>query len=150
MRSFLDEKAAKDLKEDSVSTNKLERRIAAVLVGRVRPTAEELLELIRQVNPTGRGLHARFKSVTGSTTFSLHAVEARTGAPQSVLYFECAALDEKVAELRAQGFHFIQEPRDAPWLWREARLLDPAGNVLCLYHAGENRRSRNARMQPPA
>lgn len=83
--------------------------------------------------------YARFKSVTGSTTFSLHAVEALTGAPQSVLYFECAALDQKVAELKTLGFHFIQEPRDEPWLWREARLLDPTGNVLCLYHAGENR-----------
>ena len=25
------------------------------------------------------------------------------------------------------------------WLWREARLVDPSGNVICLYHAGENR-----------
>ena len=27
-----------------------------------------------------------------------------------------------------------------PWLWREARLLDPSGNVVCLYRAGEARR----------
>ena len=26
-----------------------------------------------------------------------------------------------------------------PWLWREARVADPAGNVVCLYRAGENR-----------
>lgn len=83
--------------------------------------------------------YARFKSVVGDTTFSLHAVAALTGAPQAVVYFECAALDQKVAELQAAGFRFVQEPRDEPWLWREARLLDPAGNVLCLYHAGDNR-----------
>ena len=26
------------------------------------------------------------------------------------------------------------------WLWREARLRDPSGNVVCLYHAGDYRR----------
>jgi hydroxymethylpyrimidine/phosphomethylpyrimidine kinase len=26
------------------------------------------------------------------------------------------------------------------WLWREAWLRDPAGNSICLYHAGDNRR----------
>jgi hydroxymethylpyrimidine/phosphomethylpyrimidine kinase len=26
------------------------------------------------------------------------------------------------------------------WLWREAWLRDPAGNAVCLYHAGANRR----------
>jgi hydroxymethylpyrimidine/phosphomethylpyrimidine kinase len=29
---------------------------------------------------------------------------------------------------------------DQRWLWREAYLRDPAGNVLCIYHAGTNRR----------
>jgi hydroxymethylpyrimidine/phosphomethylpyrimidine kinase len=27
-----------------------------------------------------------------------------------------------------------------PWLWREARLRDPFGNLICLYKAGEHRR----------
>lgn len=83
--------------------------------------------------------YARFKSAVGDATFSLHAVDALTGPTQTVVYFECAALDRQVAELRAQGFQFLQEPRDERWLWREARLLDPSGNVICLYHAGENR-----------
>ena len=30
-------------------------------------------------------------------------------------------------------------PVDQPWQWREARLRDPDGNRLCLFHAGENR-----------
>ena len=29
---------------------------------------------------------------------------------------------------------------DQPWLWREARLRDHAGNALCLFRAGRNRR----------
>ncbi|MEM7380928.1 MAG: VOC family protein, partial [Bacteroidota bacterium] len=32
-------------------------------------------------------------------------------------------------------------PRDQSWLWREARLKDPDGNTLILYHAGENRKN---------
>ena len=29
---------------------------------------------------------------------------------------------------------------DKSWLWREAILVDPAGNRICLYRAGENRK----------
>jgi catechol 2,3-dioxygenase-like lactoylglutathione lyase family enzyme len=83
--------------------------------------------------------YARFKSTVGDATFSLHAVEALSGPPPTVVYFECAALDRQVEELRAKGFQFLQEPKDERWLWREARLGDPSGNVICLYHAGENR-----------
>lgn len=83
--------------------------------------------------------YARFKATVGDATFSVHAVDALHDTPQTVVYFECAALDEQVAALKARGVVFEQDPRDEPWLWREARLRDPAGNVLCLYHAGENR-----------
>ena len=30
---------------------------------------------------------------------------------------------------------------DQRWLWREAYLRDPAGNVICIFHGGENRRN---------
>ena len=83
--------------------------------------------------------YARFKSTVGNATFSVHAVEALAEAPRTILYFECAALDQQVAELKAKGLQFGQDPRDEPWLWREARLIDPSGNVICLYHAGNNR-----------
>jgi hypothetical protein len=33
-----------------------------------------------------------------------------------------------------------QKPADRSWLWREAILIDPAGNRICLYRAGENRK----------
>ena len=83
--------------------------------------------------------YARFKATVGDATFSVHAVDTLHATPQTVVYFECAALDEQVAALKARGVAFEQDPRDEPWLWREARLRDPAGNVLCLYHAGQNR-----------
>lgn len=83
--------------------------------------------------------YARFKAGVGDATFSVHAVDASGELSQTVVYFECASLDEQVTALKAKGIQFTQEPRDEPWLWREARLLDPAGNVICLYYAGENR-----------
>lgn len=83
--------------------------------------------------------YARFRATVGPATFSVHAVEALAATPGTIVYFECQALDQQVAELRARGLHFSQEPRDEPWLWREARLVDPSGNVICLYQAGENR-----------
>lgn len=83
--------------------------------------------------------YARFKSTVGDATFSIHAVESLDEPSRTVVYFECDALDRQVAELEARGIEFLQQPRDEPWLWREARLADPSGNVVCLYHAGSNR-----------
>ena len=83
--------------------------------------------------------YARFKSTVGDATFSVHAVDALAESPKTVVYFECAALDRQVAVLKTKGLQFLQEPRDESWLWREARLVDPSGNVICLYHAGANR-----------
>ena len=83
--------------------------------------------------------YARFKATAGDATFSLHAVEALPAPSKTIVYFECSALGAQVDALKAKGFNFTQEPRDERWLWREARLVDPSGNVICLYHAGENR-----------
>lgn len=93
--------------------------------------------------------YARFKALGGDTTLSVHRVASLpdfTGAEdfsRAVVYLECGALDLRVDELQAAGVVFDRLPRDEPWLWREARLRDPAGNPLCLYHAGE------ARLNPP-
>ena len=91
--------------------------------------------------------YARFKSSVGNATFSVHATRNLAQPSQTVVYFECQALDQTVAELRAKGLHFVQAPRDEPWLWREARLVDPSGNVICLYHAGDNRLNPPWRVQ---
>jgi catechol 2,3-dioxygenase-like lactoylglutathione lyase family enzyme len=83
--------------------------------------------------------YARFFCPDGGATLSLERVEAIASGPRPVIYFECAALDETVAELKRQGVRFESDPEDKPWLWRQAYLRDPDDNVLCLYFAGENR-----------
>jgi len=81
--------------------------------------------------------YARFEAPNG-VTFSLH--HSDNIASSIIVYFESKRLDAWVTELASQGFAFEQLPQDESWGWREARLLDPAGNIVCLYSAGENRR----------
>ena len=95
------------------------------------------LGLIQIVDAPPR--YARFEC-EGGATLSIHASDADAAASGVVVYFETEALDARVEALRAAGFVFTSGPRDESWLWREARLRDPAGNELCLYWAGENRR----------
>ena len=75
----------------------------------------------------------------GNTTFSVHHVEQLSLNHDLVIYFECERLDDVVAELKSKGIVFDADPQDQSWLWREAYLRDPDGNVLCLFYAGENR-----------
>jgi catechol 2,3-dioxygenase-like lactoylglutathione lyase family enzyme len=84
--------------------------------------------------------YARFEIGDGQSTFSLHVGETAGAANGPHLYFECIDLDARVAELKSKGIEFEHDPVDRSWLWREAWLSDPAGNRLCLYWAGENRR----------
>jgi hydroxymethylpyrimidine/phosphomethylpyrimidine kinase len=78
--------------------------------------------------------YARFETLTGET-FSVHQTSQPAG--DTVIYFEVADVDAFVA---ATDLPLSQQPADQPWLWREARLLDPCGNQICIYQAGENRR----------
>jgi uncharacterized glyoxalase superfamily protein PhnB len=71
-------------------------------------------------------------------------------ADRAQLYFECDALDETVAALKGRGLVFEQEPTDMFYLWREARLRDPDGHALRLYHAGKNRLDPPWRLKGPA
>ena len=81
--------------------------------------------------------YARFECPDGEATFSVHLGKVVTGS--TVVYFECDDLDTVCARLKAEGVVFSQDPADQTWLWREARLADPDGNPICLFHAGENR-----------
>jgi catechol 2,3-dioxygenase-like lactoylglutathione lyase family enzyme len=85
--------------------------------------------------------YVRFECPEGDATFSIHHVEQPAADTGVVIYFECADLDGRVRRLREGGFGFDRLPTDERWLWREARLKDPAGNVICLFHAGGNRRN---------
>ena len=82
--------------------------------------------------------YARFECPNRGATFSL-SLETGAFANGAVIYFEHEELDHWVAELKASGIQFEQEPTDQSYLWREAVLHDPSGNKIKLYWAGENR-----------
>ena len=84
--------------------------------------------------------YVRFECPDGDSTLSVEQTDATGPLSATVVYFECEDLDGMVDCLVAAGVEFEQLPADQPWLWREARLKDPAGNRLCLYRAGPNRR----------
>ncbi len=84
--------------------------------------------------------YARMECPTGGATVSLHHTDHVPGSPGATIYFEVDDVDSTFQRLEHMGLRFDHGPVDQPWLWREARLRDPSGNVVCLYHAGEYRR----------
>ncbi len=82
--------------------------------------------------------YARFVSPEGGVTLSLHLDEAAAPSAASI-HFEVDDVDQTVADLRDAGFEIEREPTDQSYLWREATLLDPDGNRIFIYHAGEMR-----------
>lgn len=83
--------------------------------------------------------YARFECPNGSSTFSIQKVKQLTLGDGIHIYFECLNLDKEVLRLKKKGLKFDENPKDKIWLWREAKLRDPYGNQIILYHAGENR-----------
>jgi len=88
---------------------------------------------LTQIVGTDDAHYARFEAAGGAT------LSIESGA-RPTLFFECEELDTEVARMQAAGVTFDQLPTEQDWLWREARLTDPAGNAVCLYQADENRR----------
>ncbi len=82
--------------------------------------------------------YARFICPQGDSTFSVHLGEVPK-VHSTVVYFENENLDAAVKDLQSAGLVLESEPADQRWRWREARLRDPSGNPICLFHAGENR-----------
>jgi catechol 2,3-dioxygenase-like lactoylglutathione lyase family enzyme len=89
--------------------------------------------------------YARFETSDGNT-FSVHQVESRATSSGIVIYFEVDDVDAEVSMLKSKGLKFDADPVDQSWLWREAYVTDPAGNRVCIYHAGENRQHPPWRM----
>ncbi len=82
--------------------------------------------------------YARFECPDGNSSFSL-SLEDDKFFNGATIYFENEKLDDWVIELKSKGIEFIQDPKLQSYLWREAVLLDPSGNKIKLYWAGENR-----------
>lgn len=95
------------------------------------------LHLIVDASPR----YVRFEVPGGEATFSIHQVEELPKGNGITLYFEDDNLDELVEKLQKKGIEFTQLPKDQTWLWREAHLIDPDGNKLILFKAGEHRKN---------
>ena len=85
--------------------------------------------------------YARFECPEGDSTFSLHQVAGPIVDTGAAVYFESSELDAEVGRLQASGLQFELLPTDQSWRWREARLRDPAGNLIILFFAGEDRKN---------
>ena len=83
--------------------------------------------------------YARFETA-GGATFSVQIDPEETMSETTAIYLECDDLDARVDRLARSGMPFEHGPRNQPWMWREARLRDPVGNIIFLYRAGEARR----------
>jgi hydroxymethylpyrimidine/phosphomethylpyrimidine kinase len=83
--------------------------------------------------------YARFETA-GGATFSVQIDPEEKIIATTAVYLECDDLDERVEQLARSGIPFEHGPRNQPWMWREARLRDPDGNIVFLYKAGEARR----------
>ena len=83
--------------------------------------------------------YARFETA-GGATFSVQIDPEEKIVATTAVYLECDDLDERVEQLARSGIPFEHGPRNQPWMWREARLRDPDGNIIFLYKAGEARR----------
>ena len=94
---------------------------------------------LRQVVDSPENGYARFEAA-GGATLSVQIDPEETISPTTAVYLECDDLDERVEQLARSGIPFEHGPRNQPSMWREARLRDPSGNIIFLYHAGEARR----------
>ncbi|CAN5799460.1 hypothetical protein BH23CYA1_BH23CYA1_14980 [soil metagenome] len=84
--------------------------------------------------------YARFECPAGESTFSVHKLVDIKPGSDTIIYFESDELDQLFLDLTNEGYAFEYAPRDEPWLWRETRLKDPDGNMICLFCAGVNRK----------
>ncbi len=85
--------------------------------------------------------YARFECPTGDSTFSLHKHLGQVNT-YNYTYFEVINIKEVVNKLiKDENLHFDELPAMKPWLWEEARLKDPSGNLIIIYEAGENRKN---------
>ena len=94
---------------------------------------------LHQIVDSPESNYARFET-DGGATFSIQIDPDQTIGESTAVYFECDDLDERVERLARSGIPFEHGPRNQPWMWREARLRDPAGNTVFIYQAGEARR----------
>ena len=101
---------------------------------------------LQQIVDSPENGYARFETA-GGVTFSVQIDPEEKIIATTAIYLECDDLDERVEQLARSGIAFEHGPRNQPWMWREARLRDPDGNIIFFYKAGEARRFPPWRME---
>ena len=101
---------------------------------------------LKQIVDSPENGYARFETA-GGVTMSVQIDPEEKIIATSAIYLECEDLDDRVEQLARSGIAFEHGPRNQPWMWREARLRDPDGNIIFFYHAGEHRRFPPWRMK---
>jgi hydroxymethylpyrimidine/phosphomethylpyrimidine kinase len=94
---------------------------------------------LKQIVDSPENGYARFETA-GGATLSVQIDADESISATTAIYLECDDLDQRVEQLARDGLSFEHGPRNQPWMWREARLRDPSGNIIFLYKAGEARR----------
>jgi hydroxymethylpyrimidine/phosphomethylpyrimidine kinase len=94
---------------------------------------------LKQIVDSPETGYARFETA-GGVTFSVQIDPDEKIIATTAIYLECDDLDTRVEQLARSGIAVEHGPRNQPWMWREARLRDPDGNIIFFYHAGESRR----------
>jgi hydroxymethylpyrimidine/phosphomethylpyrimidine kinase len=103
---------------------------------------------LKQIVGSPENGYARFETA-GGVTLSVQIDPDEKIIATTAIYLECDDLDERVEQLARSGISFEHGPRNQPWMWREARLRDPDGNIIFFYKAGESRRFPPWRMTNP-
>ena len=85
--------------------------------------------------------YSRFELPNGDSTFSLSLVDKIPTGQLAKVYFEVPDVDICYTELILQGINFSSKPEVKIWLWKEAQLKDPDGNIIIIFEAGENRKN---------
>ena len=101
---------------------------------------------LKQIVDSAENGYARFETA-GGATLSIQIDPEEKVAATTALYLECDDLEARVEQLARAGVAFEHGIRNQPWMWREARLRDPDGNIIFLYKAGEARRFPPWRME---
>lgn len=93
------------------------------------------------VDSAPRYVRFEFPEIGGGepATLSLHEVsgDMQPNVNWPLIYFEVDDLDAYISNKKLTP---LAPATTQSYLWREADILDPAGNKIRLYQAGENRR----------
>ncbi len=81
-------------------------------------------------------------------TFSIAANGGEAvDASYPAIYFETPEVDKVVSKMKALDYEIVSQPEDKSYGWREAVILDPAGNRVRVYWGGKNRRFPDWRVE---